>query len=54
MVQLLCRETSYFEPADSGLTDLGSIPGQDKIMNVPVFYYEINMVLWALLVMFRW
>ena len=27
----------------------GSIPGQGKIMNVPVLYHEVNMVLWALL-----
>ena len=28
--------------------DLGSIPSQGEIMNVPVFYHEVNMVLWAL------
>ena len=26
----------------------GSISGQGKIMNVPFFYHEVNMVLWAL------
>ena len=27
---------------------LGSILGQGKIMNVPVFYREVNMVFWTL------
>ena len=27
---------------------LGLIPGQGKIMNVQVFYHEVNMALWAL------
>ena len=47
MAQLLRRETSCFEPLRSGITQ-GSIPGQGKIMNVPVFYHEVNMVLWTL------
>ena len=29
-------------------TDLGSILVEGKIMNTPVFYHEVNMVLWAL------
>ena len=41
MAQLLRRETSCFEPR-------GLIPGQGKIMNVPVFYHEVDMVLWTL------
>ena len=40
--------TSYCKPLRSGFTDLCSIPRQGKIMNVPVFYYEVIMVLWAL------
>ena len=31
----------------SGFTDLGSNPGQGKIINVPVFYHEMNTVLRA-------
>ena len=50
MAQLLHRETSYFEPPQSGFKDLGSIPGgQGKLMNAPVFYHETNMVLWTLI-----
>ena len=30
------------------LTDLGSIPDQGRIMNVLVFYHELNMILWTL------
>ena len=31
---------------DFGVTDFGSIPGvKRKIMNVTVFYHEVNMVL---------
>ena len=41
--QLLSRETSSFEPQRSGFTRV-----QGKIMNVPVFYHEVNMVLWTL------
>ena len=41
MAQLLRRETSCFETP-------GSNPGQGKIMNVMVFYHEVNMILWAL------
>ena len=48
MAQLLLRKTSCFEPPRSGFTDLGSIPGQGKIMNVSVLYHEVNMVLWTL------
>ena len=36
---ILCR---------GGFTDLGSIPGQNKIMNLPVYYHAVNTVLWAL------
>ena len=36
MAQLL-RETSCLKSQCSGFTDLGSIPGQGKIKNVPVF-----------------
>ena len=37
----LCRASAqWFYP--------GSIPGHGKVMNVPVFYHEVNMVLWAL------
>ena len=43
MAQLLRRETSCFEPLLSGFTR--AISGQGKIMNVPVFYHEVNMVL---------
>ena len=49
MAQLLRRDTSCFEPPHCGFTDMGSIPGQGKIMNVPI-YHEINMVLWALII----
>ena len=38
--QLLRRKTSCFYP--------GLIPGQGKIMNVPAFNHEVNMVLWTL------
>ena len=41
MAQLFRRETSCF-------IDLGSIPGRGKIMNVLVFYLQVNMVPWAL------
>ena len=34
MTQLLHCETICFEPLCHGFTDLGSIPGQYKIMNV--------------------
>ena len=34
MAQLLRCETSSLESLRSGFRDLGSIPGQDKIMNV--------------------
>ena len=37
-------ETSYFEPPHSGFTYLGSILGQGKIMNVPVFFEELNLI----------
>ena len=47
MAKLLRRETSCFESPRSGFTR-GSIPGQCKIMNVPVFHHEVNMVLWTL------
>ena len=54
MIQLLRRETSCFEPPYSGFRDQDSIPGQSKIMNIPVFYHKVNIVLWALyLAMFR-
>ena len=48
MAQLLRGETNCFEPPHSCFIDMGSIPGQGKIMNVPVFYREINMVIWEL------
>ena len=48
MAQLLRRETNCFEPPRSRFTDLSSIPGQGKITNIPVFYHEVNMVLWVL------
>ena len=44
--QLLCLELPR-----SGFINLDSILG--KIMNVPVFYYEINTAFWTLLVMFK-
>ena len=34
---------SCFEPPHSDFTDLGSIHGQGKIINVPVFYHEVKM-----------
>ena len=46
MDQLLLRETSCFEPPRSWFY-LGSIPCQGEIMNVPVFYHEVNIVLWT-------
>ena len=46
MAQLLRREINCFEPPPSGFTDLGSIQG--KIINVLVFYHEVDMVLWTL------
>ena len=48
MAQLLRRETSCFEPPRNGFTDLVSIPDHGKIKDVPVFYHEVNMVLYAL------
>ena len=45
MVQLLHCETSCYKSPCDGFTDLGSIPGHDKIMNVLVFHQEGNMVL---------
>ena len=48
MAQLLRRETSCFDLPLSGFTDLESIPGQGKTMNVPVFCHKVNMVLWTL------
>ena len=48
MAQLFRRETSCFEPPRSGFTDMGSIPGQCNIMDVPDFDHEVNRVLWAL------
>ena len=47
MAQLLRRETCCSKRPRSGSTDLGSIPGQSKIMNVPI-YHEVNMTLKAL------
>ena len=46
--QLLCRETNCFEPLRSGFTDLSSILDQGRMMNIPVFYREVNMILWVL------
>ena len=43
--KLLRRETSCFNPSRSGFTNLGSISCQSKIMDVPVFYHEVNLVL---------
>ena len=43
MAKLLRRKTSCFEAPRSAFTYMGSIPGQCKIMNVPVFYHEVNM-----------
>ena len=43
----LRRETKLFR-ASARWFYPGSIPGQGKIMNVQVFYHEVNMVLWAL------
>ena len=40
--------TCYVARASAQWFYLGSIPGQRKIMNVPVFYHEVNMVLGAL------
>ena len=53
MVQLVRRETSFEPPQRSGFTDLGSNLGQAKILNVPVFYHEVNMVILHYLVMTR-
>ena len=47
MAQLLRHETSC------GFTELGSIPGKGKIMNVPVFNHKVNMVLGHYLVISR-
>ena len=47
MAQLLRRKTSCFEVLCSGFTRVHS-PDQGKTMNVPVFYLEVNTVLWAL------
>ena len=41
IAQLLRCGTSCFVPLLSGFTDLSSIPGLGKIMNVPVFYHEV-------------
>ena len=41
------RETKLFRDSWQWFYP-GSIPGHGKIMNVPVFYHEVNMVLWAL------
>ena len=43
MAQLLRRETSCCELPRSGFTNLSSIPGQGKIMNVPVVYHKVIM-----------
>ena len=39
---------SSFKPPRSGFTDLGLIPGLGRIMNIPVFYHEVSIVLYAL------
>ena len=39
---LLRHETISIEPPNSGFTDC-LIPVQSKIMDVPVFYYDVNM-----------
>ena len=38
MAHLLRSENSCFEPPRSSFTDMGSIPGQGKIMNVVKWY----------------
>ena len=50
MARLLRCDTSCFEPPRRGFIDLSSIPGQGKIVNVPVFYNEVNMILQALFI----
>ena len=42
MAQLLRRETSCIER--KWFTDLGSIPSQCEIMNIPVSYHEMNTI----------
>ena len=41
MAQLLRRETSCIRGSAQWFYP-GSTPGQGKIMNVPVFYHEVN------------
>ena len=45
MTTLLRHETTCFKPRRSGFTDLGSMPGQYIIMNVPVPYHGVDMVM---------
>ena len=47
MAQLLCCKTSCLRASVQWFY-LGSITSQGKIMNVTVFYHEVNMVLWSL------
>ena len=44
----LRRETKLFR-ASAQWFYMGSISGHGKIMNVPIFYHKVNMVLWTLL-----
>ena len=50
-ISILCIygiNNGCFEPPRSSLTHLGSIILQGRLMNVPVYYHQINMVLCAL------
>ena len=44
MAQLLHRDTSRFGPLIRVFTNQSSIPGQGKIINVPV-RYKVNMIM---------